>query len=457
MFTDPAEAFRGITPELLNRLGRPVPRYTSYPPVPAWGRDFGAAAYREALERAAAEPGVPLSVYVHLPFCALRCLYCGCNVRITSRKDRIDAYLDRLEREMDLVTEVLGRGRRVSQIHLGGGTPNYLADAQLERLGGMLRERFRMDSWADASIEVDPRHASAGQFAVLRKLGFCRMSLGVQDLDPEVQQAIGRIQPLELVRRVAYEARAAGFGSVNLDLIYGLPRQTEAGFAATIESVLTLAPDRIACFGYAHVPTVQPHQRALERYGLPEAQRRFALNRVAIEMLVGGGYRWIGFDHFARPDDALAIAAASGRLHRNFNGYTVMPAKHLLAFGMSAISEVGGCLAQGDGNLSGWEAAIDAGRLPVVRGHRLTADDLARRAAILDLMCRLELPASVGEGALAGSFERLLAFAEDGLVEGGDARVRVTPRGRLFLRTLCSVFDAYLPDAPAERPMARAI
>ena len=292
--------------------------------------------------------------------------------------------------------------------------------------------------------------------ARLSALGFRRVSFGVQDLDPRVQQAIGRVQPLEMVRHAVEAARAAGFSGISLDLIYGLPEQTVERFRRTLDAVVQLAPDRVACFGYAHVPAMYPHERALEQYHLPDAQERFALKRLAVERLTMAGYTWIGLDHFAVPRDDLSLAAAEGRLYRNFNGYTTMPATHLLAFGMSAIGEVAGLLVQNDADLAGWHARISRGELATVRGHRLTEDDRRRRAAIRSLMCDLDLPFGLTEG-LGDSLNSLLAFAADGLVERREDRVAVTPIGRYFLRTLCTAFDAYLPNAPDARRMSRAV
>jgi oxygen-independent coproporphyrinogen-3 oxidase len=442
-----------VARELLLKYGHPAPRYTSYPPISAWDRSIGSAAYRDALEHAAREEAEPLSLYIHLPFCRQRCLYCGCNVVITRRRTMLGTYLERLRQELDLVTRSLGRNRAVGQLHLGGGTPNYADQDELGRLWRMIEERFTLPAGADTSIEADPRYSTTEQLRTLRALGFRRVSFGVQDLDPQVQQAIGRVHPSQQARRIIEAAREAGFEGVNIDLIYGLPEQTPDRFRRTIETIVEFGPDRVACFGYAHVPTLRPHQRALERYPLPDAAARFALNRAAIEGLTAGGYVWIGLDHFARPDDPLVRAARTGRLNRDFNGYTTRPAGDLIAAGMSAIGEVGGLLVQNDGDLAAWHAAIEQGRLATVRGHRMTEDDRRRRAVIRSLMCDLQLPEALARG-LDQELERLLEFAADGLVERRGDAVIVTPIGRYFLRTLCSVFDAYLP-APAEaRPMA---
>lgn len=452
----PTAALPDFPPELLARYAAPAPRYTSYPPIPAWSRTVGPADYRAALEGAAEHPAEPVSLYLHLPFCPRRCLYCGCNVRITRRRDALDEYLKRLQEELDLITAVLGRGRRIAQLHLGGGTPNYLDGAQLERLRRMIDDAFTLTPETEASIEMDPRLCSPEQLRRLAGLGFRRVSFGIQDLDPDVQRAIGRIQPVEQVRRAVEAAREAGFDGVNADLIYGLPEQTPDRFRRTIEAVVDLAPDRLACFGYAHVPAMQPHQRALERYSLPDSRERLTLFRLAVEGLTQAGYEWIGLDHFARPGDALASAWRAGRLHRNFNGYTTRPAAHLIGAGMSAIGEVAGWMVQNAGDLRIWEEAVARGELATVRGHRLTEEDRRRRAAILSLMCRLELPLQLAEGLETGP-GRLQAFADDGLIEAGEGTVRVTPVGRYFLRTLCTVFDAHLPGAADGRPMSRAV
>lgn len=445
-----------LTPELIARYSRPAPRYTSYPPIPAWARGIGPADYRSALEAAGHEPTEPVSLYLHLPFCPRRCLYCGCNVLITRERAKLERYLDRLRDELDLVTGAMGRGRRVAQLHLGGGTPNYFDETQLRRLRHMLDERFAVAADADLSIEADPRLATVEQLGLLRELGFARVSFGIQDLDPIVQQAIGRIQPDEQVRRTIEAARAAGFAGINVDLIYGLPEQDPERFRRTVEAVVELGPDRVACFGYAHVPAMQRHQRALERFRIPEAEERLALFRLAVEGFTGAGYEWIGLDHFARPDDALAAAWRDDRLQRNFNGYTTMPARDLIGVGMSAIGEVSGLLVQNVSDLAGWHQAVEGGSFATVRGHALSEEDRRRRAAILSLMCRLELPLALAAG-LEPSLERLLAYEEDGLVERRGATVAVTPLGRYFLRTLCTAFDAYLPSASETRPMSRAV
>ncbi len=441
-----------IPDELLRRLDRPGPRYTSYPTVPVWSTEFGEQDYRQALRDLAGDADAELSLYLHLPYCLKRCHYCGCNAEIEADPAVRARYLDDLARELATVTSLAGGRRRVVQMHWGGGTPNFLGDDDLRRLMGRLQEAFAIDPAGEISIEVDPRLGTPAQARLLRELGFNRVSLGVQDFRREVQVAIGRVQPEKLTRRFYEACREAGFASVNLDLVYGLPAQTAASFGETLAKVLALAPDRIACFGYAHVPWVRPNQERIDAALLPAPADRFALFRQAVETLTDRGYDWIGLDHFARRDDELAVAARERRLHRNFMGYTTRPAAHLVALGASGISEVSGRFAQNDASLAGYAAAVRDGRLPIVRGLRLSADDELRRLAILHLMCNLELPfdltvarfgAPVTE-LLGEEVRRLRAHAPDGLIVEEPGRLRVTELGRYFIRNLCMELDAYL-------------
>ncbi len=442
----PFSALPDVGAELVVKYDRRAPGYTRYPPVAAWSAELGPTAYRDALAAAAVDQAGTLSVYVHLPFCPHRCLYCGQDVVVTRRRGALEAYLIRLEEEVDLVTDVVGQRRRVTQLHVGGGTPNYLDDGELDRLWRMLDARFDLTATEDTSIEADPRLGAAEQLTRLHALGFRSVSFGVQDLDLRVQQAIGRVQPLDMLRHMVEAARAAGFSTIGLGLMYGLPEQTAESLGHTMDGVLELAPDRVVCFGYVHQPGVHPHQRVLERYRLPDCQERFALQRLAVERLTEAGYAWIDPDHFALPHDALLRASAEGPLHGSSNGCTAVLPTDLLGFGISAIGEVAGLMVQNDGDLAGWHGAIARGELATVRGHRLTEDDRRRRAAIRSLMCDLELPLELAEG-LGDGLDSLLAFAEDGLVERREDRVVVTPIGRYFLRTLCTAFDAYLPNA----------
>jgi oxygen-independent coproporphyrinogen-3 oxidase len=378
-----------------------------------------------------------LALYIQVPFCPVRCLYCACHTTITHDFGRIDSYLDALEAEMDLVVERLGRGRKVRQLQLGGGTPNYLSDVQLVRLMGMVDQRFSLAEDADTGIECNPRRASVGQLELLRSLGFKRITIGVQDLDPAVQRAIGRINSYELIRDVHVTAREVGFETTAIDLVYGLPHQTLAGFERTISRVLALDPDRISCFGYTHQPTQRPHQYAIDAESLPGTGERLRLLYDTVGTLTGSGYRWIGVDQFVREGDPLNLALSAHALTHNCIGYTDAPSRHLLALGMAAVGEVDGTLVQNNTDINAWGRAVTGGSLPISWGQRLSEHDQRCRAAMRHLMCNLELPASLAVG-MEPEYERLCQNAEYGLMEVTEAGVRVTPQGRYFLRSLCN-------------------
>jgi len=445
-----------VPPALLAKYDTAGPRYTSYPTVPVWSAEFDDRAYARSL-RAAGASGTPLAVYAHFPYCAAKCFYCGCNALTTSRPETIDRYLDDLERELDLVVAELGRFHRTAQMHWGGGTPNLLDDRQLARAFALFRDRFRFTDDVELSVEADPRLVSPEQLRTLRALGFTRISFGVQDLDRGVQEAIGRLQSPALVRDVCESARAAGFEGLNIDLIYGLPRQTLETFTRTIDQALALAPDRVACFGYAHLPAQRAHQKVIDATELPDGTARAALFQLAVQAFTAAGYAWIGLDHFARADDPLAVAQREGRLHRNFMGYTTMPAAHLVGVGMSAISDAGGAFAQNEHRLAPWRERIEAGRLATVRGHQLSEDDRARQAAILRLMCNLELPYEALPPGVEDLRTRFQPFEEDGLLEFDDACIAVTPRGRFFLRNMAMELDAYLPSQAGQGRFSRTV
>ncbi len=441
---------------LLTKYDVSVPRYTSYPAVPDWTGAFTRDLWRRHLGALDASTE-PLALYVHLPFCSSRCLYCGCNATVTRRSEVVDRYLDRLEREITIVADAIGTPPRVAEMHWGGGTPNFLDDMQLTRLTSMLRRAFPIDARTECSIEADPRLVTRSQLETLRALGFDRISFGVQDLDPAVQDAIGRVQPESLVRDVVSQARAAGFSGINLDLIYGLPEQTAESFSRTIEVALSLTPDRVACFGYAHVPWMRAHQKRIDETALPVGAERFDLFRDAVARFVGAGYEWLGIDHFARPDDPLSLAAHAGRLHRNFMGYTTRVGENLLGLGTSAISEVGGWYVQNSPELGAWQRDIDDGQLSLARGHVRSPDDELRAAAITHLMCNAELPFDLFTGDMFGLVDRFEAYAADGLVEFDTERVVVTPLGRFFLRNLCATLDAYRIESDESRRFSRAV
>ncbi|HMQ30037.1 MAG TPA: oxygen-independent coproporphyrinogen III oxidase [Chloroflexaceae bacterium] len=442
-----------VTPEQIDRYNKAGPRYTSYPTVPVWSHTFGEADYRAALAATAAAPDEALSVYVHLPFCAERCAYCGCNATVTRHAHVVDRYLDRVERELAIVAPLLGGRRRVAQLHWGGGTPNFLGEAQARRLMGLLDAAFAIARDGEVALEMDPRIGSREQVALYRELGFNRVSFGVQDINERVQVAIDRIQPFAQTAALYAASRELGFASVNIDLVYGLPYQSAEVFAETLDAIVGLRPDRLACFSYAHLPHRQANQKRVDAAGLPAPYAKFGLFQQAVERLTGAGYEWIGFDHFALADDELAVAARERRLHRNFMGYTLRPATHMVAFGVSSIGDLGGCYVQNDAGLGRYQKCLDEGRLPVVRGMRLSDDDRRRRAAITHLMCNLELPfAMAADEAMREAFDRVAAYADEGLVTADGERIAVTDLGRYFIRNLCMELDAHLPQT-AGRPI----
>ena len=381
-----------LSETMLARLDTAGPRYTSYPTADRFVEAFGPVEYRQALrqraEGAVVGGATPLSVYVHVPFCESVCYYCACNKVITKHRERAAPYLDALEREVALHVEAIGAGQQVSQLHFGGGTPTYLADDELERVFTMLSRAFRMKPEAEVSIEVDPRTASPQRLGFLRRLGFNRISFGVQDFDAQVQQAVHRVQPFEQVRDLMLAARELGFESINADLIYGLPRQTPVSFERTIDRIVELRPDRIALYAYAHLPQRFKPQRRIHAEDLPLAQQRVAMLGGALDGLTGRGYDYIGMDHFALPTDALAVAKRQGRLHRNFQGYSTQPDCDLIGLGVSSIGRMGATYSQNAKTLPEYYDALRQGLFPTVRGLALTRDDLLRRAVIMALMCQ---------------------------------------------------------------------
>ena len=447
---------------LLRRIQGPGPRYTSYPTADRFDDRFGPAdlaaalAARHAAEEAAACG--PLSVYVHVPFCESVCYYCACNKVITRHHERATPYLDALDVEIALVTDQLGACRAVSQLHLGGGSPTFLSAPELSRLMGSIRRSFFLAPGAELSIEVDPRTVDAVRLQHLRALGFNRVSFGVQDFDPEVQRAVHREQPFEQVRALMAAAREIGFASINVDLIYGLPRQTPQTFERTLARVVELRPDRIALYAYAHLPGRFKPQRRIHAGELPDGPQRVAMLRQAMVEFGAHGYDYIGMDHFALPDDALAVAKRQGRLHRNFQGYSTQPDCDLVGLGVSAIGRIGDCYYQNEKTLDAYYAALEANRLPVARGLRLDADDRVRRDIIMALMCqgRVDFAAVRARHgvdvptAFADELVRLAPLAAEGLVELHGDGLRVTPGGWFVVRAIAMAFDRYL-DARASQ------
>jgi len=437
-----------ITPELLARYDRPGPRYTSYPTAVEFHQGFGPADYARHLAHAAARDREPLAFYTHLPFCARRCAFCGCHAIVSPHGEKVsDPYVRRLQRETELVARALGERRRVTQYQWGGGTPTYLTPKQLREVFQHFASWFRLEPDAEIAVEVDPRVTTAAHLETLSALGFNRLSAGVQDLDPEVQEIIGRVQPLVQTAELIRAARRAGFGGgINLDLIYGLPGQRVASFADTARAVVDLGADRVAIYSFAYVPWLKGHQRALPADRLPRREQKLQLLLAARSVFLEAGYVSIGMDHFAKPGDELAAAVENGTLHRNFMGYTTRRAGDLVGLGVSAIGSIGGAFAQNHKKLSRYYEAVDHGRLPTERGYALTADDRIRGDVILSLMCRFEvdLDRIAPRQYFAESLRRLRPLAQDGLVEIRRGRVSATPLGRMFIRNVAMCFDTHL-------------
>jgi oxygen-independent coproporphyrinogen-3 oxidase len=447
---------------LLKKYDRPGPRYTSYPTAPEWSDAFGPADFGAKL-REAGEAGkdLPLSLYFHLPFCREMCTYCGCNVVISNDRAKHAEYVEVLRREIDLAADLLAGRRRLLQLHYGGGTPTSLDEPLLLRLWDKISERFDVLREAEVAIEVDPVVTSREQLALLRGMGFNRLSMGVQDFTPEVQRAVNRIQSVEETEALANYARKLGFTGINFDLIFGLPFQKLETFAKTIDHLIRIRPDRVAIFSYAHVPEVRTHQRKIDAATLPVGPDKYALFVHARDRLLASGYVAIGMDHFARADDELAIAQAERRLSRNFQGYTVRPAPDIVAFGATGISDLRGAYAQNVRPLGQYYGAIREGRFAVCKGARLSADDLLRRDAITRIMCNFHLDLrSLGErhgvdaaAYLARTLEGLRPMEADGLVRLSADAIEVTEPGRTFIRNIAMEFDAYLAREGENRPV----
>jgi oxygen-independent coproporphyrinogen-3 oxidase len=438
---------------LLKYLDRRLPRYTSYPTAVQFGPAVDASTYERWLADVPAD--APLSLYLHVPFCAELCLYCGCHTSVARRHAPVAAYAALLQREIDLIGTGLAR-QTVSHVHFGGGTPTMLQPNELERIMAALRARFRITSATEIAVEIDPRSLSRAHIAALADIGVSRASLGVQDFEPRVQQAIGRRQSIEQTARAADGLREAGIVHINLDLMYGLPHQTEASVRDTAERALTLGPDRIALFGYAHVPWMKRHQKLIPNETLPDSEERLAQSRAAGEVFVASGYQHIGLDHFARAGDSLAQRQREGRLRRNFQGYTTDAATTLIGFGPSAIGSLPGGYVQNAPQMIGYREAITASRPATARGRVLTAEDRLRGRIIERLMCDLKVDLAGVCRAYGASAERfaaelsaLDALARDGLVLRKGSEITVPPQARAFVRAVCAVFDIYMVESEA--------
>ena len=447
-------------PDLLRRYDRSGPRYTSYPTAVQFHEGFGEQQYRD-IASASNASGNPLSLYFHLPFCDTVCYYCACNKVVTKRRDKAEPYLQRLYHELQMQGELFDSDRVVDQLHWGGGTPTFISHQQMRELMAETRRRFTLhdDDEGEYSIEIDPREAGADTVALLRELGFNRMSLGVQDFDPAVQQAVNRIQSIEQTVEVLDAARGEGFKSVSVDLIYGLPLQSQESFIATVDRVIDFAPDRLSVFNYAHLPEMFKPQRRIADDQLPSAAEKLAILEATAERLAQAGYVYIGMDHFARPDDELARAQREGTLYRNFQGYSTHADCDLIGLGATSIGQVGNCYAQNLKSLDDYYACIDDGRLAVFRGVALDADDLLRRSVITDLICHFALDFAVVERGMEQRFEdyfavelaEIEAMGQDGLLQLRGRRIEVLPRGRLLIRNICMVFDRYLRESQQQR------
>jgi oxygen-independent coproporphyrinogen-3 oxidase len=464
--TQAAAAELTFDSDLIRKYDGLGPRYTSYPTADRFAEAFAAEELTNALRRRSADgASQPLSLYVHLPFCNTICYYCACNKVVTKDRSQSRKYIGYLGREVAMVSGLLDAGAPVQQLHWGGGTPTFLSADEMTLLMRILREHFAFDSDAECSIEVDPRKVSAATVALLARLGFNRMSLGIQDFDPDVQQAVNRIQSEQETRAVLDAARTNGFRSINVDLIYGLPRQTVAGFSLTLDKVIQMAPDRIALYNYAHVPHLFKPQRRISETDLPAPEDKLTILSLAIEKLAHAGYSYIGMDHFAKPDDELALAQRAGKLHRNFQGYSTHASCDLLSFGVSAIGKIGATYGQNVRTLGDYYARLDADELPCFRGWQLSADDRVRSDVIQALMCHSKVNFAAVEEAhgivfgdyFATELEALGPLADDGLVELTPDRIIVTPRGRLLVRAVAMVFDRFLREQREKARYSRVI
>ncbi len=446
---------------LIQKYNYSGPRYTSYPTALEFNHQYDATAFSQA---AARYPERPLSLYIHIPFCHKLCYFCGCNKQVTRQKHKADEYLTVLEKEIAARAKLFSQ-RKVSQMHWGGGTPTYLDKTQISRLMSMLRNHFHFLPDAELSIEIDPREIELNVIDHLRDEGFNRLSMGVQDFNKDVQRSVNREQDEAFIFDLINRARETGFTSTSIDLIYGLPKQTSESFAFTLQRVLALSPDRLSVFNYAHLPDLFAAQRKIKAHDLPSAMQKLAILQETISTLTGNGYQFIGMDHFARPEDELAIAQRKGRLHRNFQGYTTQGECGLLGMGVSAISMLGDSYAQNQKDLKTYYAAVEAQGEALWRGLVLTQDDCIRRDVIKDLICNFRLNFADIEQRYGLNFadyfaedvQLLAPLAEDGLVELTGSQIQILPKGRLLIRNVCMCFDRYLRNQMRQRQFSRVI
>ena len=438
--------------QLIEKYKGAGPRYTSYPTAPQWTESVSAEAYQDHLQRRAPDSSEPLAMYVHVPFCEALCYYCGCNIQITKDGNRARPYVEALRKEIATSAKLLGSRRALSQISWGGGTPTFLTEALIGHLYSGITEHFDLAESCEVSIEIDPRVTTPSQLSLLRSLGFNRVSFGLQDFRAEVQQVVNRVQPYDMTKTMVDYCRDLGFKGINIDLIYGLPLQTLDTFNETVEQILTIRPDRISLYNYAHLPSLRPHQKILEKFEMPSPEVRTEIFLSAFDKFTAGPYRPIGMDHFAVEEDELFLALPRGALYRNFMGYTVARGVGMLGIGASAIGEIGGGFFQNVRETKPYEDRVEATGLSTFRGCLLSDDDLQRQWVIQSIMCRFELDYAAFEKAFGVNFaskfsselSRLPSFADDGVLELSDLGFRVTPLGRVFVRNVAMLFDAYL-------------
>ena len=444
-----------VNTDLLKKYNRPGPRYTSYPTAVHFNDSFGPSDYVGEIKDTNDDNGqhMPnLSLYFHLPFCKKLCYFCGCNMVVTKSRDRIASYLDALKLEIDATSAMIHPKRQVTQLHWGGGTPSYLTLGEIRDLMAYIYSHFNFSDAAEISIEIDPRNITDAHLPILKEVGFNRVSFGVQDLNPDVQVAINRVQPEELNRRVVEQSRELGYDSINIDLIYGLPHQTPDSFADTLERIVKLGPDRLAVFNYAHVPWMKKHQAVMPAEAMPDTEDRLKIIKNVIESLTESGYGFIGMDHFAKEEDDLTQHLRKGTLHRNFQGYTTHSDAEIYAMGVSSISQLDNVYAQNEKDEPAYCKRVLAGEIPTSGGIRLSDDDQVRRHVIMEVMCnsvvrKKEVEERFGidfDAYFAESIARLDEFKEDNLVTTHPDRIEISEEGRLVIRNLAMAFDAYL-------------
>lgn len=454
--------FDSVDVEILRKYDRPGPRYTSYPTAPVFTPSFGPKEYRNEIVRTnAAEDSSDLSLYFHFPFCDTLCYFCGCTMLVTHSRDRIREYNSYLKKEIDLIAPLVSKKRKVIQLHWGGGTPSYLDPEEIHEMGNYIHERFNYAGDIEAGVEIDPRGLTFEHMQALRESGFNRVSMGVQDFEQKVQEAVNRVQPEEITRDAVTWSRKLGFSSINLDLIYGLPFQTFESFEKTIDTVIKISPDRIAVFNYAHVPWLKPHQKLIHQKDLPTPETKLHIFKMATEKLLDAGYWNIGMDHFAKQNDELAIAQRNKTLYRNFQGYSTKAGCDLYGFGMSAIGHFKNTYQQNKKTLPDYYKTIGGGELATNVGYRMTDDDQIRKAAIMKIMCDMELEKPAIEKQFSIRFDdyfrdalpKLQPFIDEGLVTHSRDKIIVNGVGRLIIRNIAMCFDAYLDKMMKEKPI----